>query len=1177
MLAAYCATAQAALLDVGPIAPEVLGSTMASLPTIGNGFPLWYRDTTRLPLEPCLSKAVLPSGPACVLLADPGFNPALPIQFGAAGAVPSNYPIETFYFVSDAILNVGAGGGQRIKYRAALEGSFATGIFTPGGQVTFARIRIFADLPVAGTYTFTHPYGVETITAATAGARAIAFTRDIGVGTPGFTGAVAGDLGPWLINTGFPQTILTAGVAETFIGDPNVAGTITGSPFGTNFFRVDGPVGANLDGLGHNFLQTNLFTVAGKTGTSGLATPLTVDSATYTKDATNTKVEMFVTTQPLSNATTGLPPNPLALANIPSRLQFTDATATVPLTLMATNNAIDGKFFASNSFSSLLALPPTVTVTNTTDVPPSSTTVPLVDEVVISEASYNTVTSTLKVVATSGDKVALPTLTASFKDGLQAVPLGTIAGGTGTVTQTFPMTVTLPAPIGTKTYNIPPESVTVTSALGGKNTELVSNPLIQLPPLALNDTASVLAGGTVTINVAANDSTPNAGAIMNLASVLTGAPLAVPALGTITNNLNGTITYTAGAVAGTDTFAYTIKDSTGTVSLPATVTVTITAPLLPLAVNDTASVVGGGTVTINVAANDSTLNAGATMNLASVLTGAPLLVPAKGTITNNLNGTITYTQLPASLTASTDTFAYTIKDSTGTVSLPATVTVTIAAPLPPVALNDTASVATGGTVIINVAANDSTLNAGATMNLASVLTGAPLLVPTLGTITNNLNGTVTYVAGGVGGTDTFAYTIKDSTGAVSTAGIVTVTITAPLVAPTANPDPFTTLEDTAAIINVIGNDTVALGSTINPASVLVTSQPANGTAVSLGNGTVLYTPRLNYNNTGGITADTFLYTVADTLGTRSIATTVSVTVTPVPDAPLTVNDTATTPMNSLGVTINVLANDSHPDGLPSAIDPATLAIATAPPLLAGTATVVAGQVLFVPALNFSGTTSFTYIVSDNVALTPRTSLPATVTVTVTPINIAPTANNDVSSTVIGTPRIINVVANDTDPDGTINPASVIIVTGPTLGTLSAPSATGTVTYTPVTAGTDTFTYNVKDNTGAVSNNATVTVSVTSPITDSVAVLRAQYTTIGSQWLVEGSTSPAVTPAGKLVTIYLGSGLGGQIIGTVTTNPADGKWKFSATGSAVIANALNNTISVALPSGASRLAFPVAIK
>jgi Bacterial Ig domain len=967
MLAVYCTTAQAALLDVGPVVPEVIGS---SPPTLGHGFPAWYRDTTRMPLEPCLSPALLPSGPACVLLPDPGFIPLNTMIF------PTNYPIETFYFVSDAIVN--PAGGGKIKYRASLEGSFATGIVTSGGQITFARIRIFADLPVAGTYKFTHPYGVETITAATAGTRAIAFTRDIGVAAGIFTGAVAGDIGPWLINTGFPQTIN----GETFIGDPNVAGPVTGSPFGTNFFRVDGPVGSNIGGAGINFLQTNLFTVAGKTSTAGLATPMTVDSATYTRDATSTQMEVFATTQAISNATTGLPPNPLALANIPSALQFGNVAAggPIPTTIMTTNNPIDGKFFATASFLNPAVMPATVRVTNTADVPASFKDVPLVDEVVIGEASYNPTTHILKVTAASGDKLApLPTLTVSLKDGTQVVPLGTIAGGGGTLSVVFPVTAALPAPIGAKTYNIPPESITVTSAKGGSDTELVTAPLIQ-PPVAVNDTAVVVPGGSVLINVAANDTTPNAGATMNLASVTPVAP-----------------------------------------------------------------------------------------------------APTKGGLTvNPANGIITYTQ--------------------------------------------------------NVA-------------LAT-------------------------------GTDTFGYTIQDSTGATSNVALVTVTINA---APVANAFSVTTNEDTAAIINVALNAT-ATGATIVPASAQVVAPgPANGTAVALGDGTVRYTPKLNYNG-----PDSFNYTVSNSLGALSNSATVSITVTPVPDPPLTVADTATTPMNTT-VNINVLANDSHPDVLQgTAIAPTTLTIATPPAIVAGTATVIvdplnaANMVIsFAPALNFSGTASFTYIVSDT-AVPPRTSLPATVTVTVTPLNVPPVANNDVASTFVNTPRIINVVANDTDADGTIDPLSAVIVTGPTpatVGTTAVKNLDGTVTFTSATAGTFTFTYNVKDNAGATSlNNATVTVSVTSPITDSVAVLRAQYTTIGSQWLVEGSSSPIVpTAPGKLVTIHLGSDLTGPVIGTITTNPADGKWKFQSTASGVVANAANNTISVALPSGASRLAFPVAIK
>jgi hypothetical protein len=46
-----------------------------------------------------------------------------------------------------------------------------------------------------------------------------------------------------------------------YLGDPNVTHAITGSPFGTNIFKVDGP---NVGGPGINSVQTNQFTLAGK-------------------------------------------------------------------------------------------------------------------------------------------------------------------------------------------------------------------------------------------------------------------------------------------------------------------------------------------------------------------------------------------------------------------------------------------------------------------------------------------------------------------------------------------------------------------------------------------------------------------------------------------------------------------------------------------------------------------------------------------------------------------------------------------------------------------------------------------------------------------------------------------------------------------------------------------------
>lgn len=91
-----------------------------------------------------------------------------------------------------------------------------------------------------------------------------------------------------------------------------------------------------------------------------------------------------------------------------------------------------------------------------------------------------------------------------------------------------------------------------------------------------------------------------------------------------------------------------------------------------------------------------------------------------------------------------------------------------------------------------------------------------------------------------------------------------------------------------------------------------------------------------------------------------------------------------------------------------------------------------------------------------------------------PIAVADAAG-DVAA---GSSMLVDVLANDSDPDGALSPATVVIVTAPSHGTASV-SATGMVTYTAATsyAGSDTFAYTVADDQGYVSNPATVTITV----------------------------------------------------------------------------------------------------
>ena len=96
---------------------------------------------------------------------------------------------------------------------------------------------------------------------------------------------------------------------------------------------------------------------------------------------------------------------------------------------------------------------------------------------------------------------------------------------------------------------------------------------------------------------------------------------------------------------------------------------------------------------------------------------------------------------------------------------------------------------------------------------------------------------------------------------------------------------------------------------------------------------------------------------------------------------------------------------------------------------------------------------------------------------ISPPNSVPTANDDTMTT-SGLPNlIIDLAENDEDSEGGIDRASIAIVNGPQHGTVTV-NADGTVTYSP--AGTDTFTYTIRDAHGEVSNVATVTIQFQSP-------------------------------------------------------------------------------------------------
>ena len=217
--------------------------------------------------------------------------------------------------------------------------------------------------------------------------------------------------------------------------------------------------------------------------------------------------------------------------------------------------------------------------------------------------------------------------------------------------------------------------------------------------------------------------------------------------------------------------------------------------------------------------------------------------------------------------------------------------------------------------------------------------------------------------------------------------------------------------------------------------------------------------------------------------------TVTVSVTqPVNVAPVAVNDaftllvTGTTPITVPAPSILANDTDANRDVLKVAgSTPRTITLASSGGLV--TLQQNGSFTYTPPSASFSGVRTFTYQVTDG----KLTSNTATVTFS---IARRPSATADTTATAVNTAKVINVLANDkaTAP-ATLNPASIVITSVPA-NDIAQPNANGTVTYTPQTgyAGSNNFSYTVKDSLGSTSNPATVTVHVPQARNDSYSVI-----------------------------------------------------------------------------------------
>ncbi len=485
----------------------------------------------------------------------------------------------------------------------------------------------------------------------------------------------------------------------------------------------------------------------------------------------------------------------------------------------------------------------------------------------------------------------------------------------------------------------------------------------------------------------------------------------------------------------------------------------LTTLLVPVAQDDVFTADQDTIVTGNVLVdNGNGADSDSDGGILSVVAGT--FATTNGSVTILANGDFTYT--PNAGYIGFDSFTYTLNDGQGNSDVgTANITLNFVAPpnTAPIAQDDVFS----GNQDLNITGNllvDNGNGVDSDPDGDAISVIAQTIATTNGSVVIAANGDFTYTPNaGYTGTDSFTYTLQDSLGATDTA-LASITINASANNnPVAVADIFAGNEDAVISGNVLTNDTDADNDTLSVTAATLTT--ANGGAVNLlADGSFTYTPALNFNG-----SDSFTYTVLDGQGASDIGT-VTLNVTAVNDAPLAIDDSATTNEDAV-ITINVLGNDSDIDG-------DALNVTAVSGAVNGSAIINADNTItYTPNADFNGTETLTYTVDDG----NGGSATATVNITIDPVNDNPVANDDNVSGNQDTVITGNVLSNDSDIDG-----DILSVTAATLTTANGGAVNllsdGSFTYTPSTgyAGNDSFTYIVEDGQGG-SDSAVVNISV----------------------------------------------------------------------------------------------------
>lgn len=700
--------ALASSLLVSGVSHAVLRDHGPSNPVVG--FPDWYRDFNGLVLGQCVKGDESQNGPLCLT----GPADALP----PTEAFPGNIGEEAFYAAADIEIPINGGSFQWLGHLEMAYGS-ATGAppavrnaNTPATEIVFSRERMRFDIPAtdgscSGEYTIRTPYGVHHFDLEE-GARALFYTDDIQPINGNYSAALDGHAGPFLtwnvgadglnpVSAENPVVTITppSGPARKYIGDPNIPHTFVGSTLDAgeghldkgknNYVEITPPSGCNLGAGPSTPLFNDEASISGLIWDLPIADPVSISKATYTRDASSASLDVWASATKNHN---------LVLTAIDNSTQHVPS---VTMDEEIKNGVSQGFYHAHIEFDPNQTLPSQVSVADLNSNPVARDPAAVVDEVIISKATFNTSTRVLCIAAHSGDEVSPVPLRLD-------APIFGSNGSFGSPTGSCPAVASNDRVLEidlddlNPDIRIPPEGVLVKSERGGQET--VQPSVINTGILdALNDRAKddkftgVPGSGSKTIDLVSGPYTD--GTLVKEDGGLDTVPtnpyrivvISQPEKGTVTAAANGgVVTYTAEEAmpSSTQTFYYAIQDtSNNSVSNVAKVVMDVVEVVPPpVGVPDRQGVfrTSAGT-TISVLANDTTGLGSFAIDPTTIQLsgGSNTFNTGRANVTANANGTITYVPVNQGGTANNtiDTFTYTVANVRGARSLAITVQVAL--------------------------------------------------------------------------------------------------------------------------------------------------------------------------------------------------------------------------------------------------------------------------------------------------------------------------------------------------------------------------------------------------------------------------------------------------------------------------------------------------------------------